>query len=422
MEKDGRGSIGLYELQHRIQGALAEEFAGKFWVRAEVGECKLNPAGHCYLTLVDKAEGDGALQARASAIVWASAWRLVGPYFERETGTPLAAGMKILVQAQVQYSELYGLSLIISDIDPAFTLGELEAARRQTLLRLEKEGMLDLNARLPLPALPRRFAVITSETAAVWRDFRHHLHDNEYGFRFHTELFPAAMQGSEAPARIMEAMDAVAQRQDEFDALLILRGGGGAMDLVCFDDYDLAVNVAQFPLPVLTGIGHDHDYHVIDMVAYANVKTPTALADYLVDLIADEDLQVENLASRLHLAVRGKASSEEARFDNLRLRIDAACRRRFADALAALDKLELRAKAADPSKTLDKGYSIVLKNGRRVDSAASFAPGDSLTLMMRDALVEVTVNGIERLPEAVDSVSPEKSASPADGEGPISEA
>ena len=391
MEKDGRGSIGLYELQHRIQGALAEEFAGKFWVRAEVGECKLNPAGHCYLTLVDKAEGDGALQARASAIVWASAWRLVGPYFERETGTPLAAGMKILVQAQVQYSELYGLSLIISDIDPAFTLGELEAARRQTLLRLEKEGMLDLNARLPLPALPRRFAVITSETAAGWRDFRHHLHDNEYGFKFTTELFQATMQGSDAPASIIAAMDAVAAREGEFDALLILRGGGGASDLVCFDDYELAVNVAQFPLPVLTGIGHDHDHHIIDDVAHTCVKTPTALADYLIELFATADYRLSSLAQRLRLALESKVSRSEAQLGATLLRIRSAVALRFTLEEKRLDTLALRMAAADPRAQLARGGSIVLRDGVRATRAADFASGDRLSVLFGDGRVEATV-------------------------------
>ena len=391
MEKDGRGSIGLYELQHRIQRALAEEFAGKFWVRAEVGECKLNPAGHCYLTLVDKAEGDGALQARASAIVWASAWRLVGPYFERETGTPLAAGMKILVQAQVQYSELYGLSLIISDIDPAFTLGELEAARRQTLLRLEKEGMLDLNARLPLPALPRRFAVITSETAAGWRDFRHHLHDNEYGFKFTTELFQATMQGSDAPASIIAAMDAVAAREGEFDALLILRGGGGASDLVCFDDYELAVNVAQFPLPVLTGIGHDHDHHIIDDVAHTCVKTPTALADYLIELFATADYRLSSLAQRLRLALEGKVSRSEAQLGATLLRIRSAVALRFTLEEKRLDTLALRMAAADPRAQLARGGSIVLRDGVRATRAADFTAGDRLSVLFGDGRVEATV-------------------------------
>ena len=391
MENDGRDCVGLYELQHRIQGVLAGDFAGKYWVRAEVSECKQNPAGHCYLTLVEKAEGNGALQARASAIVWASAWRLVGPYFERETGSPLAAGMKILVQAQVQYSELYGLSLIISDIDPAFTLGELEAARRRTLLRLEQEGMLDLNAKLPLPALPRRFAVITSETAAGWRDFRHHLHDNEYGFRFVTELFQATMQGSDAPASIIAAMDAVAAREQEFDALLVLRGGGGASDLVCFDDYELAVNVAQFPLPVLTGIGHDHDHHIIDDVAHTCVKTPTALADYIIELFASADAELASMASRLRLALESKVARGEAQIDAQLLRIRGALALRYAMEEKRLETLALRIAAADPEAQLARGGSLVLRDGVRATRAADFQPGDQLSVLFGDGTVETTV-------------------------------
>ena len=395
MKNEAKESIGLYALQHRIQGALAENFAGKYWVRAEVSECKLNPAGHCYLTLVEKAEGDGALQARAAAIVWASSWRLIGPYFERETGSPLAAGMKIMVQAQVQYSELYGLSLIITDIDPTFTLGELEAARRQTLLRLEKEGMLDLNAQLSLPALPRRFAVITSETAAGWRDFRHHLHDNEYGFKFTTILFQATMQGSDAPASIIEAMDAVAAREQEFDALLILRGGGGASDLVCFDDYELAVNVAQFPLPVLTGIGHDHDHHIIDDVAHTCVKTPTALADYLIDLFASADYELSSLAQRLRLALESKVSRSEAQLEAQLLRIRSALNLRYAMEEKRLETLALRIAAADPEAQLARGGSLILRDGVRVTRAADFQPGDRLSALFGDGTVEATVTSKE---------------------------
>lgn len=391
MEKDGRESIGLYELQHRIQSSLAEDFAGKVWVRAEVSECKENPAGHCYLTLVDKSEGEGVMRARCSAIIWASSWRLIGPYFEGQTGQPLAAGMKILVLAQVQYSELYGLSLIITDIDPSFTLGEVEAARRQTLLRLDREGMLGLNGQLPLKALPNRFAVITSATAAGWRDFRHHLHDNEYGFTFTTVLFQATMQGSEAPASIIEAMDAVASREAEFDALLILRGGGGASDLVCFDDYELAVNVAQFPLPVLTGIGHDHDHHIIDDVAHTSVKTPTALADYLIDLFASADYELTSLAQRLRLALESKMARSESQLAAQLLRIRSALALRYTLEEKRLETLQMRIAAADPEAQLARGGALILREGVRVSSAAAFAAGDRLSVRFGDGTVEAEV-------------------------------
>lgn len=390
MEEE-RTVLGLRELLLRVKECLEEGFPSQVWVRAEISEIKNHPTGHCYLTLT---ESDGGLKAKVPAIIWASSYRVLRPFFESETGQGLQVGMNVLVKVQVQYSELYSLSLIITDIDPSFTIGGLELQRRRTIEKLQKEGMMEMNSTLSLPTLPRRFAVISAETAAGYRDFMRHLHLNEFGFAFHTELFPAAMQGADAPASIIAAMDEVASQADGFDALLILRGGGGAMDLVCFDDYELAVNVAQFPLPVLTGIGHDHDYHVIDMVAYANVKTPTALADYLVEIIAQEDLRLESLASRLQLAVKGRAAAEDARFDNLRLRIDAAFRRRFDAALAALDRLELKVQSADPARTLAKGYSIVLRDGHKVITASSVAKGEKLTLMMSDAVLRVTVDDI----------------------------
>lgn len=390
MEEE-RTVLGLRELLLQVKECVEEGFPSQVWVRAEISEIKNHPTGHCYLTLT---ESDGGLKAKVPAIIWASSYRVLRPFFESETGQVLQVGMNVLVRVQVQYSELYSLSLIITDIDPSFTIGGLELQRRRTIEKLQKEGMMEMNSTLSLPPLPRRFAVISAETAAGYRDFMRHLHLNEFGFAFHTELFPAAMQGAEAPASIIAAMDEVASQADSFDALLILRGGGGAMDLVCFDDYELAVNVAQFPLPVLTGIGHDHDYHVVDMVAYANVKTPTALADYLVDIIAQEDMRLESLAARLQLAVKGRAAAEDARFDNLRLRIDAAFRRRFDAALAALDRLELKVQSADPARTLAKGYSIVLKDGHKVITASSVAKGDKLTLMMSDAVLRVTVDDI----------------------------
>lgn len=389
----GRKILGLHEMLSMVKEHLETGFPSPVWVRAEISEIKNHPSGHCYLTLV---ESDGALKAKVPAVIWASSYRLLRPFFASEAGEELQVGMNVLVLARVQYSELYSLSLIISDIDPSFTVGGLELQRRRTIGRLQSEGMMDMNSSLSLPLLPRRFAVISAESAAGYRDFMKHLHGNEYGFAFRTELFPAVMQGTEAPASIIASMDAVAMRSDEFDALLILRGGGGAMDLVCFDDYELAVNVAQFPIPVLTGVGHDHDYHVIDMVAYANVKTPTALADFIVDVVAREDLRLENMASRLQLSVKGKSAAEESLFDNLKLRMVSAMMRRFDAALAVLDRLEVEVLAADPARMFEKGYSMLLKEGRRLDSAALLEPGEKLTIMMRDALIDVTIDNIKR--------------------------
>ena len=392
---EARKTIGLVALQERVKQALEDAFFDTVWLQAEISELKQHPSGHCYLTLVEKDPKSNALLAKVSAVAWASTWRMIRPYFESQTGRALAPGMNVLVRAQVSYSVLYGLSLVIYDIDPSFTVGELELARQRTIARLQEEGMFEMNAQLPLAPLPRRLAVISSATAAGFRDFCRHLDENEYGFKFGVRLFPALMQGADAPASIIAALDAVAAEAEAFDAVMILRGGGGAMDLVCFDDYDLAVNIAQFPLPVLTAIGHDHDYHVADMVAHTHVKTPTALADWLIERFAAEDWQVDNLLQRLHLAVRTKAEAQRGVLNTLYLRIVHATTRRHDDARRALDALEQRLDAVNPQRALDRGFLIALKNGRRAPSASAFAPGDRLSLLFRDGTVEAEVKKVK---------------------------
>ena len=388
-------SIGLVALQERVKGALEDAFTETVWLRAEISELKQNPTGHCYLTLVEKDPRSNALLARASAVAWASSWRLLKPYFQAQTGRDLAPGMAVLVRVQVSYSALYGLSLVIYDIDPSFTVGELELQRQRTIARLQEEGMFEMNAQLPLATLPRRLAVVSSATAAGYRDFCRHLAENEYGFRFSVRLFQAVMQGAEAPASIIAALDEVAAEAGAFDAVLLLRGGGGAMDLVCFDDYDLAVNVAQFPLPVLTAIGHDHDYHIIDQMAHTHVKTPTALADWLIDRFAAEAWQLDVLVQRLHLAVRTHGTRQLGVLESLQLRMLHAVQLRHADALSQLDALALRLDAVNPQRALDRGFLIALKNGRRTATAAAFTPGDRLTLLFRDGAVEAEVQKVK---------------------------
>ena len=391
---ESRNHISLLQLQDEIRTCVEDVFSDDVWVLAEVSELK-ERSGHCYLTLVEK-DADGAgLKAKVPAIVWASSWRMMKPYFESETGQHLAAGMKILVYVQVQYSSLYGLSLIVHDIDPSFTIGELELARQRTILRLQEEGMMEMNTSLSLPPLPRRFAVVSSEGAAGYRDFMRHLHENEYGYRFFTDLYPALMQGADAPASIVAALERISERADEYDAVLIMRGGGGAMDLVCFDDYELAANVAQFPIPVLTGIGHDHDYHVIDMVACINVKTPTALADFIVDLFLREEMRVEEILARLRNAVGGKTAREAARFEKYVLRMRSAVSLLASSETRRLDRLEARVAAMDPSKVLARGYSVAYSDGCKVDSAQSLKEGGDLTVLFRDGVVETEIKKIK---------------------------
>ncbi|MBP5505018.1 MAG: exodeoxyribonuclease VII large subunit [Bacteroidales bacterium] len=378
----------LQQLLSEVKGAVDSAFPVAVWVKGEIQGLSVNRSGHCYMSLIEKNVLTGALLAEVRAIIWSSRYRTLATRFTEETGRGIEDGMSILALATVQYSELYGLSLIIEDIDSAFTAGEAFLQRQRTINRLTQEGMMDLNARVPMRPLPRRLAVISASTAAGYGDFMEHLHNNPYGFKFVSELFPAPMQGVEAPAGIIAALEAVAARQDEFDAVLMLRGGGSATDLACFDDYDLALNIAQFPLPVLTAIGHERDVHVADMVAFEHLKTPTALADYFVDIFAQEDYALQTLAGRLSLAVRTKAAGQRQRLDALTARIRGAVSLLVQQQRSKVQMLEYKVGALNPASILAKGFSLTLKDGRRVTSAKSLKAGDDISIVLSDGNVK----------------------------------
>ena len=434
--------ITLTRLLQRIRGAVADNFPVPVWVRAEIHELKMHNNGHCYLELVEKGTGRDLFSAKVQAVIWRSRRSIVEAAFYQGTGRRLEVGMTVLVQVRVQYSEVYGMSLSIEDIDPAFTLGEVELARQRTLERLRKEGMIDMNSTLPLSRLPRRFALITSETAAGYGDFMHHLYDNGYCFKFYTRLYQAPMQGPTAPGGIISALDAVmadVEAGEVYDAVLLLRGGGAVADLVCFDDYDLAVNIAQFPLPVMVAVGHERDTHICDMVAARSVKTPTALADYIVNAFVEEDASLTALGDRLR-------SSVTLRLDGMRQRLEQTARRlgtgadmrcrmgnrmdmllmrmrkgvalrsgnaqnamnilwmrvRSGTALrlkaesGKLDMLELRVRKGDPVAMLRPGSAYVLRGSRPVESAADLTPGDRLELLLRDGTARCLVESVNQ--------------------------
>lgn len=383
-------NISLLQLQEMIAETVSDSFSKALWVRAEISDLKRG-GGHIYLTLVEKDPASADVVAKVEARIWASSARVLDPYFKDATGSPLSAGMNVLVQVLVKYHDVFGLSLSIIDIDPSFTMGELEAQRQRTLQRLEEEGMFGMNAALPLAALPRRFAVVSAETAAGYRDFMRQLHENASGYNFETDLYPALMQGADCPSSIIAAMDSVAASGKEYDALLILRGGGSAMDLSCFDDYDLAVNVAQFPMPVLTGIGHDHDYHVVDMVAHTFVKTPTALADFILEQFEAAEADVAVLAQRLQMAVSSHLAEDEAQVDRMVLRMRSAVALKALDAQHLIERLELRLKAASPAEILEKGFAIVLKDGKKTVSTSSLQKGDIVTIMLADGNIDAEI-------------------------------
>ena len=387
-------SITLLELQEKIRDSIESRLEKKYWVRGEISEINYQSNGHCYMDLIDRKADESQISARCQAIIWSTLFRMLRPFFESTTGQQLSKGMQVLVQAQVQYSPLYGLSLIISDIDPSYTVGEQELERQRTIARLREEGMFDMNSTLELTPLPRNLAIISSETAAGYRDFINHLHQNDYGFKFITELFPAPVQGNSASAGIIEAMDKVAARAGEFDMLLIIRGGGSVQDLICFDDYELAANIAQFPIPVLTGIGHDHDFHIADMVAHKSVKTPTAAADFLIDIFAAEEQQVAYLSGRLFSAIETRVIIETNRLENYKRNLMEGYRSNINNSMHRLDMLQQRILSNNPLTLLKKGYSITLCNGKRVYSVNDVNRGDNVKVLMDKGILNCNIESV----------------------------
>ena len=390
MEKE---IFDLFELQQKLKKGVECLFPKRIWIRAEVSAVKARNGGHCYLEL---SQSDGAgLVAKTSAVIWASKYRFIAPYFESVTGAPISEGMVVLVEVQVSYSELYGLSLVINDIDPEYSVGVRELERQKTIERLQKEGLMDMQSGLGLPALPYRLAVISAEDAAGYRDFMRHLHENPYGFVFSTELFPALMQGAGCPASIIEALDSIVESGEEFDAVLILRGGGAKLDLACFDDYSLAAVIAQYPMPVLTAIGHDQDYHVCDMVAHEYVKTPTALADLLLEMYEDEDAALTAFQTRIKLAFVNRLSFLESAVDRLEARIKGAFVVKVSQMEAALSLIEARINAADPRKILERGYALAVDaDGVVLKGTGRSRKGDKVSVMFSDGVLDCLVENI----------------------------
>ncbi len=388
--------ITLLELQQRIRQGIESGVPAPVWITAEIGEINVHGSGHCYLDLIDYGRGSSSgqrVEAKARGVIWSNTFRMLKPYFENATGARLVKGLNVLVKVQVGYSSVYGLSLNIIDIDPSFTVGALEMQRNKTIQRLKDEGCMDMNSQLHLPALPRRIAVVSSATAAGYRDFVKHLAANEYGFGFSVTLFQAQMQGEEAPQSIISALDAIAGREDDFDAAVIIRGGGAVMDLVCFDDYELAVNIAQFPLPVITGIGHDHDYHIADMVAHTWLKTPTAVADFFVELFMQQEQYIMHLFQRISLTLTQKISIERERLKRVQDTLGRGAGNALLRHRQMLELLQMRVKGADPSRILERGFSIATIGGKRVN-AADVVQGCRMRLVLDDGEVEFVVGEV----------------------------
>lgn len=296
---DTPNSVTLYELNSRVKSGVRELFPDNYWITGEISELNINQSGHCYLELIEKREDTEQIIARAKATIWSFTFRMLRPYFESVTSQRLSAGIKIMVQVSVEFHEVYGFSLNIKDIEPNFTLGDLSRKRQEIIQRLHDEGVFHLNKELTLSLVPQRIAVISSETAAGYGDFVDQLTKNRSGFKFVIKLFKAYMQGEEAEQSIINALERIFESIDNYDLVVIIRGGGSQADLNCFNSYWLSYHITQFPLPIVTGIGHERDETIVDLVAHTNLKTPTAVAEFIINAVLEFDDYIDQLKNQI---------------------------------------------------------------------------------------------------------------------------
>lgn len=425
--------LTLFELTSLIKSELEKNLEPSYWVIAEISEMRLNPKGHCYMELVDK-EGQ-YVTSKIRANIWAYTYRNLSAWFESITKTSLQSGIKVLLNVQVQYHELYGMSLNIKDIDPNFTLGERARKRQEIIQKLQDEGVFDINKELTLPIVPQCIAIISSETAAGYGDFKNQIEQNSRGYSFTTKLFQSLMQGDQAPSAIISALHQIHAEIQAFDLVVIIRGGGSQVDLDCFDDYELASHIAQFPLPVITGIGHERDETIADLVAHTQMKTPTAVAEFLISGIERYDDSLNEMAYRLeksgkHLlqvsayeimnvgyslktsmkaimhqsenalnqkqlrlnyAVKNLFRVENKKVDNFELPLAKAKYQRLKEAEKKLDGLEKQLKLLDPASVLNRGYSITLINGKPISAVQEVKTGEELETITAKHRIKSTV-------------------------------
>lgn len=427
-------ALSLFELNSLVREAIEEYVTDEYWVEAELASAH-ESGGHCYMELIQKEDGSNTPIARASARCWRSTWALLKPHFERETGQTLRGGLKVLLQVYPQFHENFGFSWIVTDIDPTYTLGDMARRRQEIIRRLKEEGVFDLNKELELPLFAQHIAVISSDSAAGYGDFCKQLSENKQGFKFAVELFSAVMQGEQVEQTVITALNEINERKEDFDCVVIIRGGGSTSDLSGFDTLALAENVANFPLPVITGIGHDRDESVLDMVSHTRVKTPTAAAAFLIEHLQDvysliveaeedvircvtdrlqkERLRIDRLIELLPKQLAAFLTAQHARLGRLielLPRQTAACltgQRGNLDLLAAtmrgvlerrmlqenhrMELLEHRVDAVNPEKLLQRGYSITRSNGRVVRSPEQLKAGDEIETTMEKGTIKSVV-------------------------------
>ena len=367
----------LRQLNLMVREAIEMHLPDEYWVEAELSECH-ERGGHCYMELIEKEEDSNTPVARASAKCWRQTWQMLQPHFERVTGQPLHAGLKVLLRVYPQYHEAYGFSWIVTDIDPTYTIGDMARKRQEIIRQLKEEGVFDLQRELCIPLFAQRIAVISAAGAAGYGDFCRQLEDNEYGFRFEVTLFPAIMQGEQVEKSIIAALNNIyEQGQKSYDCVVIIRGGGATADLSGFDTLALAENVAQFPLPIITGIGHDRDESILDMVSNTRVKTPTAAAALLIDNLRQVWERLNLAQQRISMAGHIIIDARH-RIEMLQQRLAIAIERLMTNQKHRLSQIELLLQSYDPQLLLRRGYSITLHHGRAVRDPQQLQAGDEI--------------------------------------------
>jgi exodeoxyribonuclease VII large subunit len=444
VKKKSEKRLTLYELNSLVREVIECEMPNEYWVEAELSECR-ESRGHCYMELIEKDEKSATPIAKASAKCWASKWMVIRPYFERTTGQRLHAGMKVLLKVYPQFHEAYGFSWIVTDIDPTYTLGDMARKRQEIIRQLKEEGVFDLQKGLELPLFCQHIAVISSETAAGYGDFCNQLANNPYGFQFRTQLFPAIMQGEGVEQSIIAALERIYLLQgnhtsqfsplsSQFDAVVIIRGGGATSDMSGFDTLALAENVANFPLPIITGIGHDRDESILDMVSHTRVKTPTAAATFLIDHLkavldtlndaqdrlihhtqqklstlnaqlsalsesiprlypaikARHEARLDGFQQRILSSIQQQSVTLKAEIRNLEQGLLTSLQRRLTSEHHRMELFEEKVRSLDPTLLLKRGYSITLKDGKAVRDPNTLQPGDEIeTRLEKGTIVSI---------------------------------
>ena len=387
----------LRQLNLMVRDAIEMQMPDEYWVEAELSECR-ERGGHCYMELIEKDEQTNTPVARASAKCWRQTWQIMQPHFERVTGQPLHAGLKVLLRVYAQYHEAYGFSWIVTDIDPTYTIGDMARKRQEIIRQLKEEGIFDLQRELCIPLFAQRIAVISAAGAAGYGDFCRQLDDNEYGFKFEVTLFPAIMQGEQVERSIIDALNNIysltshpSHLTSHFDCVVIIRGGGATADLSGFDTLALAEHVAQFPIPIITGIGHDRDESILDMVSNTRVKTPTAAATLLIDNLRQVLERLNTAQQRISLMGHIIIDARH-RIEMLQQRLSTAIERMMTNQKHRLSQIELLLQSFDPQLLLSRGYSITLHHGRAVRDPQQLKAGDEIETRVEKGTIRSVVN------------------------------